>query len=107
MTTITVNQIKGAISGAIIGDNLARFPDDNFQGVVENFSPSIKIALTGMKSIVHALAINQKSWLIHLVNDYPDYLKYKGNLNLSETAICISPLIFYLNDNQKQLNLDL
>lgn len=107
MTKITINQIKGAISGAIIGDNLARFPDDNFQGVIEDFSPCINIALTGIKSIVNSWEFNQKSWLMRIANDYPNYLKYKSNFNLAETAISLSPLICYSYDNQRQLELDL
>jgi hypothetical protein len=105
--TITINQIKGAISGAIIGDNLARFPDDNFQRVIEDFSPCINIALTGIKSIVNSWEFNQKSWLMHIANDYPNYLKYKSNFNLAETAISLSPLICYSYDNERQLELDL
>lgn len=104
---ITVNHIKGALTGAIIGETLAQNPDNYSQENLTNISPCLKIALTGIRSIINCYQIEQKSWLIHLSNNYPDCLKYKVNLNLAETAIALLGIILYRHEIPLQLEQDL
>lgn len=101
--TITINQIKGALSGAVIGEVLAQCQEQYFESDMTQISPCLSIALTGIKSIVNCYDIDQKSWLIHLANAHPDYLKYKANLSITETAIALIPVIIYLHENPAQL----
>ena len=98
---ITVNRIKGALSGSIIGEALAQYQQDYFQHNFTNISPCLEIAFSGIESLIDCDQIDQKSWLVHVLNQHPDYLKYKNSLNLAETAIVLVPFILYYYDNQK------
>jgi hypothetical protein len=100
---IPINHIKGALSGAIIGETLAQEPRDYFKSDFSQISPYLTIALTGINTIINHCDLDQKSWLIHLLDTYPDYLKYKNNLNLSQTAIALIPLLLYYQENACQL----
>lgn len=100
---ITINKIKGALSGAIIGENLAKYQGNYFEHDLTEISPYLRIALSGIDTIINNYDIDQKSWLINLENTHPDYLKYKGNLSISETALAITPIILYYQENPHKL----
>ena len=98
---ITVNRIKGALSGSIIGEALAQYQQDYFQHNFTNISPCLEIAFSAIESLIDCDQIDQKSWLVHVLDQHPDYLKYKNSLNLAETAIILIPFILYYYDNKK------
>lgn len=93
-----LSKFKGALIGALIGENLAIN-----QGKInfDLYEPSsgLKKAMLGIKTLNNYSHLDFQSWLTNLDKNQVDLLKIKNSNNMSEIIISILPLTLFYYKN--------
>lgn len=102
MIYLLQDRFKGALLGALLGENLA-LNEGKLNFSLYQLSLALQLAIAGGESIINYKDLNIKSWLINLTNNQVSYGKFKTAMGSGETAIANIPVALFYYENLTNL----